>query len=94
MEDATRLASQGHYRCKLCQKVDRQERGVVVAFAGNILLALCPACLHRPIVISREGGAIKVELQGAAPHNLHTASSMREVEGMILAKPGVKKVEY
>lgn len=93
MADATRLASQGSYRCRMCGRVDKQERGLVIAFAGNVLLAVCPGCINRPIVISRQGGAIAVEMEKSREGSIILASDMHEVEGMHFAKPDVKKVE-
>ena len=92
LEDATRLAAQGKYRCRVCKRIDEQERGLVIAFAGNVLLAVCPTCIHRPIVVRREPNGISVQLQGTSDGGIVVASSMKEVEGMKLAQPKAKKV--
>ena len=96
MEDATRLAAQGKYRCRVCNKIDAQERGLLIAFAGNVLLAVCPSCVHAPIVIQCREGSISVQMQGGQARrvpNIVLARSMREVEGAILAQPQVKQVK-
>lgn len=93
LEDATRLAVQGKYRCRVCQRIDDQERGLVIAFAGNVLLAVCPTCIHAPIVIRREPEGLSVQLQGGRDSGIVLASSLREVEGMKFAAPKTEKVE-
>lgn len=92
LEDATRLAVQGKYRCRVCQRVDMQERGLVIAFAGNVLLAVCPSCIYRPIIIRREAGSISVQLQSDRESSIVLATNMNEVAGMQIAKPKVEKV--
>lgn len=93
MEDATRLAAAGLYRCRICNKVAPQEQGLVIAFAGNVLLAVCPTCMHAPIVIKREAHGISVSILKQQRSTIHVARSLKEVEGMRLATPNVKKVD-
>lgn len=93
LEDATRLAAQGKYRCRVCNRVDDQERGLVIAFAGNVLLAICPTCIHAPIVIRREPSGLSVQMQGGRDSGIVLAGSMREVEGARFATPRTEKVK-
>lgn len=94
MEDATRLAAKGQYRCRVCGVVDKQENGVIVAFAGNILLALCPGCIKGPIMISRNSRGIMVQMANPKKSNIVLASDLSNVERHLkVAKPKVTKVK-
>ena len=62
LHDATRLAAQKKYRCRRCCRVDHVTKAVLVAFAGNVLLAICPGCMAGPIVLERVGGSIQVTM--------------------------------
>ena len=89
LEDATRLAAKGRYRCRVCRKEGPQQQGLLVTYGGNVLLAICPACVAAPITISRDGSAISVELQRGKPQLIVGATSMQEVP-QHLANPRVE----
>lgn len=94
MADGARLAAAGKYRCKSCGRIDVQERGLIFAFAGNILLAVCPGCIKGPIIVNRhDSGSISIQMQRPSESKIVLASSMREVDDLKLATPKVEKVE-
>ena len=93
MEKLARLAHKGLYECFRCRKVDDQLNGVVVAFAGAILLAICPECMDGPIMINRlDGGFIQVQMPRPSD-NLVVLAGDVAVADVAAATPDVKKYE-
>jgi hypothetical protein len=54
MREESELAGRGLFRCRKCSREHPLEDGIVVAYGGNVMYAICPTCLPAtPIVIER-----------------------------------------
>lgn len=92
MLEATRLAARRLFCCRVCRRVSPQEDGIVIAFAGNVLLALHPECMTGPIYIERTDSTIKVEFTSGAQSNLMLLGDLVDSD-VCIAKPEVQKVK-
>lgn len=92
LREATRLAAKGKFKCRTCGKVDDQDKGVIIAFASNILLGVCPDCITGPIVLRRDGNKITVQMEKPSMGRIVSASEFDRPSGLVVAKPAVKKV--
>jgi hypothetical protein len=93
MQRMARIAHSGEYECFRCRKIDKQENGLVVAFGGGILLAMCPECMDAgPVMIRREGGYIRVTMPRPTDNLVVQASQIPDA-GLAVANPDVTKVE-
>lgn len=92
MHDATRLAAQGLFACWECGNVGPQEAGIVVAFAGNVLMAMHPECMRGEIVIRRDGGKIYVEVPKLSQRHSILSSDLATSD-VSVAKPNVEKTK-
>ena len=92
MREATRLAAKGKYKCRTCGKIDDQDKGVIIAFASNVLLGVCPDCITGPIILRRDGNQITVQMEKPSMGRIVAASNFDRPSGLVVAKPTVKKV--
>ena len=93
MREATKLAHQGKYKCRRCNKIDDQENGVIVAFQGNVLLGLCPGCIVEPVVIKQSDGCIHVTMPRPKDSRVILASDLPNRSQLHLANPKVEEVK-
>lgn len=93
MRDAAMLASQGKFRCQGCAQVHPVENGIMVAWAGNIILGVCPGCLtDHQVTITRVGEGI--EIKASKKSQIVLASSLAGVPQPRLVNPNLKKREF
>ena len=90
--EATRLAADGKYRCRKCGKIDEQEKGIVVAFAGAVVFAICPSCIEGHIRIERHGGIINVAMPRPRDSRIVLADDLPKA-GLQVATPKIERVK-
>jgi len=90
LRDATTLAYQGMYKCRMCHKIAPQGDGVVISFAGNVLLAVCPECITGPIILRRDGGYIHIDMPKPKDNRVILTSGLATSQGLVTARPDVE----
>lgn len=92
MHDATRLAARGLFRCWECRQEGPQEDGIVVAYAGNVLMAMHPQCMRGEIHIRRVDSSIEVEVPKLSERRVVLGGDLADSDVRI-ADPKSKRVE-
>ena len=92
MYDATKLAAAGRFRCRRCKRIGKQEEGIVIAFAGNVLFAMHPECMTGPVRVEKDGNSIRIRYQTPSTNRIVLARDIADSD-LQIAKPQVARIK-